>query len=337
MPKKPNQGRRRIHSNPAAIAPKVPEDAKLFLNRELSLLSFFRRVLEEALDENNPLLERVKFLAIVGSNLAEFFMVRVAGLMQQVGAGVIEMSIDGLTPAQQLAAVKNDARQLMNDARKCLHNLIPLLGSAGIHVLDFAALDETQKGYVKQYFDVTVYPVLTPLAYDPGRPFPHISNMSLNLAVLLRDEGGVRRFARVKVPNTLPRLLKVPPPAGAPGISGRDAFEVYLVWLEQVIVEHLPRLFPGMQVLDACPFRVTRDAEVEIQDLEAEDLLESVERGVRERRFGSVVRLTVDPRNARRYQEASRGKSEPGRGRYLHLAPASGHERSDPVVCTRSP
>jgi polyphosphate kinase len=295
MPRKPNQGRHRIHSNPAAIAPKVPEDAKLFLNRELSLLSFFRRVLEEALDESNPLLERVKFLAIVGSNLAEFFMVRVAGLMQQVGAGVIEMSIDGLTPAQQLAAVKNDARQLMNDARGCLHNLLPLLGSAGIHVLDFAALDETQKGYVKQYFDVTVYPVLTPLAYDPGRPFPHISNMSLNLAVFLRDEGGVRQFARVKVPNTLPRLLKVPPPADAPGISGQDAFEVHLVWLEQVIVEHLPRLFPGMQVLDACPFRVTRDAEVEIQDLEAEDLLESVERGVRERRFGSVVRLTVDP------------------------------------------
>ncbi len=295
MPKKPNQGRRRIHSNPAAIAPKVPEDAKLFLNRELSLLSFFRRVLEEALDESNPLLERVKFLAIVGSNLAEFFMVRVAGLMQQVGAGVIELSIDGLTPAQQLAAVKNDARQLMNDARGCLHNLLPLLGSAGIYVLDFTELDEIQKGYIKQYFDVTVYPVLTPLAYDPGRPFPHISNMSLNLAVLLRDEGGVHRFARVKVPNTLPRLLKVPPPTIAPGISGRDAFEVYLVWLEQVIVEHLPRLFPGMQVLDACPFRVTRDAEVEIQDLEAEDLLESVERGVRERRFGSVVRLTVDP------------------------------------------
>ena len=171
---------------------------------------------------------------------------------------------------------------------------MPLLAAAGVYVLDFAALDEAQKAYVKQYFDVTVYPVLTPLAYDPGRPFPHISNMSLNLAVLLRDEGGVRRFARVKVPNTLPRLLKVPPPALAQATSRQDSCERHLVWLEQVIVEHLPRLFPGMQVLEAYPFRVTRDAEVEIQDLEAEDLLESVERSVRERRFGSVVRLTVD-------------------------------------------
>jgi polyphosphate kinase len=294
VPKKPRRGVRRTQSTSAAIAPKVPEDAKFFLNRELSLLSFFRRVLEEASDERNPLLERVKFLAIVGSDLAEFFMVRVAGLKQQIEAGVIEVSIDGLTPGQQLAAVSKVARQLMKDARECLHNLLPLLGAAGVYVLDFAALDETQKAYVKKYFDVTVYPVLTPLAYDPGRPFPHISNMSLNLAVLLRDEGGVRRFARVKVPPTLPRLLKVPLPAGAPEIPGQDSRERYLVWLEQIIIEHLPKLFPGMQVLEAHPFRVTRDAEMVIQDLEAEDLLESVERGVRERRFGSVVRLTVD-------------------------------------------
>ena len=279
----------------------------------------------------------MKFLAIVGSNLAEFFMVRVAGLKQQIEAGVIELSIDGLTPAQQLAAVSKVARQLMNDARECLHNLLPLLGAAGVHILDFAALDESQKAYVKQYFDVTVYPVLTPLAYDPGRPFPHISNMSLNLAVLLRDEGGMRRFARVKVPNTLPRLLKVPPPAGAPGSPGQDSHERYLVWLEQVIVEHLPRLFPGMQVLEAHPFRVTRDAEMAIQDLEAEDLLESVERGVRERRFGSVVRLTVDlamPDDIKKLLAENLGLEA---GRYLHLAPAAGHERSDPVVRARSP
>ena len=294
MPKNPHRRMRRTQSPSATIAPKVPEDARFFLNRELSLLSFFRRVLEEALDERNPLLERVKFLAIVGIDLAEFFMVRVAGLKQQIEAGVIELSIDGLTPAQQMAAVREVARQLMNDARDCLHRLLPLLGAAGVYILDFAALDEAQKAHVKQYFDVTVFPVLTPLAYDPGRPFPHISNMSLNLAILLLDEGGNRRFARVKVPNTLPRLLKVSPPAGAPAVPGQDSREKYLVWLEQVIIEHLPRLFPGMKVLEAHPFRVTRDAEMEIQDLEAEDLLESVERGVRERRFGSVVRLTVD-------------------------------------------
>ena len=294
MPKNPHRKMHRTQSASATIAPKVPEDARFFLNRELSLLSFFRRVLEEALDERNPLLERVKFLAIVGIDLAEFFMVRVAGLKQQIEAGVIELSIDGLTPAQQMAAVREVARQLMNDARDCLHRLLPLLGAAGVHILDFAALDEAQKAHVKQYFDVTVFPVLTPLAYDPGRPFPHISNMSLNLAILLLDEGGNRRFARVKVPNTLPRLLKVPPPASSPAVPGQDSREKHLVWLEQVIIEHLPRLFPGMQVLEAHPFRVTRDAEMEIQDLEAEDLLESVERGVRERRFGSVVRLTVD-------------------------------------------
>ena len=294
MPKKLPRGVRRTQATTAAITPKVPEDAQFFLNRELALLSFFRRVLEEALDDRNPLLERVKFLAIVGADLAEFFMVRVAGLKQQIEAGVIDVSIDGLTPAQQLAAVSKVARQLMNDARECLHNLLLLLGAAGVHVLDFAALDETQKAYAKQFFDMTVFPVLTPLAYDPGRPFPHISNMSLNLAVLLRDEEGVRRFARVKVPNTLPRLLKVPPPAGAPAVPGQDSRDRYLVWLEQIIIEQLPRLFPGMKVLEAHPFRVTRDAEMAIQDLEAEDLLESVERGVRERRFGSVVRLTVD-------------------------------------------
>jgi polyphosphate kinase len=294
VPKKPSRGVHRARSASAPIALKVPEDAKLFLNRELSLLSFFRRVLEEALDERNPLLERVKFLAIVGSNLAEFFMVRVAGLKQQIEAGVIELSIDGLTPAQQLAAVRQAVRQLMDDSHDFLRQLLSLLDTAGVHILDFAALDEFQKSHVKQYFDTTVFPILTPLAYDPGRPFPHISNMSLNLAVLLRDEGGYPRFARVKVPNTLPRLLKVPPPAGAPVVPGQDSRERYLVWLEQVIIEHLPRLFPGMQVLQAHPFRVTRDAEMEIQDLEAEDLLESVERSVRERRFGSVVRLTVD-------------------------------------------
>ncbi len=294
VPTKANRRAKRTQAAQTSIAPKIPEDAKYFLNREMSLLAFFRRVLEEAMDEKNPLFERVKFLGIVGSDLAEFFMVRVAGLKQQIEAGVVELSIDGLTPAQQLDAVRQTSRQLMNDARECLQKILPLLEAAGVHVLEFAALDETQRVYVKQYFDTMIFPVLTPLAYDPGRPFPHISNMSLNLAVHLLDEGGTRRFARVKVPSTLPRLLSLPPPGGAAPSAGRDSREKYLVWLEQAITEHLPRLFPGMKVLDAHPFRVTRDAEMEIQELEAEDLLESVERGVRERRFGSVVRLTVD-------------------------------------------
>ena len=292
MPKRQNPRRVRPLSSPTIP---VPEDAKLFLNRELSQLAFFRRVLEEAQDERNPLLERVKFLSIVGSNLAEFFMVRVAGLKQQIEAGVVELSIDGLTPAQQLGAIRQTALQLMNDARDCLYSLLPRLEAAGIHILDYDALDENQRAQAKQYFDEMVFPVLTPLAYDLGRPFPHISNMSLNLAVIVRDHTGEERFARVKVPQTLPRLLQLSAPASVPSKDGSEPHEAYFVWLEQVITEHLPRLFPGMQVTDAHPFRVTRDAEMIIQELEAEDLLETIERGVHARRFGSVVRLTMDP------------------------------------------
>jgi polyphosphate kinase len=278
----------------AAPASPVPEDAKLFLNRELSTLAWFRRVLEEAQDERQPLLERVKFLSIASSNMAEFFMVRVAGLKQQMDAGVVELSIDGLTPAQQLAAIRQAAMQQMNETRDCLRGLIAQLDAVGIHVTDFAVLTEEQKAYAKNYFDEMIFPVLTPLAYDPGRPFPHISNMSLNLALMVRAPNGLERFARVKVPHTLPRLLPIPS-AADPSRNGSEPKDLHFVWIDQVIAEHLPALFPGWQVIEAHPFRVTRDAEVVIQELEAEDLLETVERSVRERRFGSVVRLTTEP------------------------------------------
>lgn len=293
MAKAPKKRVRSTKSVSGSVALKILEEDSIFLNRELSLLSFFDRVLEEVRDTRNPLLERAKFLAIVGSNLAEFFMVRVAGLKQQIEAGVSKLSIDGLTPLQQLAAVGKAARQLMRDARECLKNLLPLLSRVGIHVLDFTALNESQKRHARQYFDEMIFPILTPLAHDPGRPFPHISNRSLNLAVILQDDSGMRRFARVKVPSTLPRLINIPADATIP--HGQILNERYLVWIEQVIIEYLPRLFPGMLVLEAHPFRVTRDADMPTQDLDAEDLLESVERGVRERRFGAVVRLTIDP------------------------------------------
>jgi polyphosphate kinase len=260
----------------------------------LSLLAFFRRVLEEAQDERNPLLERVKFLSIVGSNLAEFFMVRVAGLNHQVEAGVIELSSDGLTPSEQLLAIRQVVLELMQDARRCLQQLLHLLTETGIHILDYQALTDQQRTAANEYFEQVVFPVLTPLAFDPGRPFPYISNMSLNLAVLIRDQAGQERFARVKVPNTLPRLLPVRAPGDAlDGASGSPP--MILVWLEQVIAANLHRLFPGMEVVQSHPFRVTRDAEMAIQEMEAEDLLETIERSVRERRFGSVVRVTVDP------------------------------------------
>jgi polyphosphate kinase len=266
-----------------------PQDAALYVNRELALLSFFWRVLEEAQDDTNPLLERLKFLAIVGSILAEFFMTRVSALKQQIEAGITERSVDGLTPAEQLELVRDNAMRLMRDARACLFELLPQLERAGIFICDYDALDDAQQDYAREYFERVVFPVLTPLAYDPARPFPHISNMSLNLAVIIRDARKRERFARVKVPNTLPRLVPIPPPLDAPAKS--QSF----VWLDQLIKQNLDALFPGMEIVDAHAFRVTRDAEYVIQELEADDLLETIERGVRQRRFGEVVRLTISP------------------------------------------
>ena len=266
---------------------------KLFVNREISLLEFQRRVLEEAEDENNPLLERVKFLSIVGSNLDEFFMVRVAGLKKQVDARVIDVPPDGLTPAEQLAAIRKMALQIMSQARVCLKEaLLPALHKAGIHILNYAELDERQQATVNSYFDEVVFPVLTPLAFDPGHPFPHISNLSLNLAVLIRDENGSEHFARIKVPGTLPRFVPIKRSSGGVRRDGTVPYHHYFVWLEELISANLPKLFPGMEVLEDHPFRVTRDADNEIQELEAADLLETMEESVRQRRFGSVVRVT---------------------------------------------
>jgi len=266
-------------------------DPSLYLNRELSLLSFQRRVLEEALDETNPLLERLKFLAILGSNLDEFFMVRVAALVAQADAGTVDASPDGMSPRAQLVAIRREVKRLFKETRKCLEDLLPALNEHGIFIHDYADLDEGQLRLVKKYFAETVFPVLTPLAFDPGRPFPHISNLSLNLAVLIKDPKGDQRFARVKVPDSLPQLVSLNAPKAKPGKSAPKRWD--LVWLEQVISGQLSALFPGMEVLEAHPFHVTRDADISIKELEAEDLLETIEEGVRQRRFGSVVRVMV--------------------------------------------
>ncbi len=255
-------------------------------------MAFQRRVLEEAQNENNPLLDRVKFLAIVGSNMDEFFMVRVAGLIDQVDAGIVEVGPDGMQPGAQLVSVRREVKKLLADAQKCLHDqLLPALAESGIEILDYAALNEKQLAFADSYFQETVFPVLTPLAFDPGRPFPHISNLSLNLAVLIRDEGGVEHFARVKVPDSLPQFvpLKRPRKRSRKGPPREEAF----VWLEQVVSANLAALFRGMQVIEAHPFHVTRDADTAIKELDAQDLLETIEEGVRQRRFGSVVRLAV--------------------------------------------
>jgi polyphosphate kinase len=271
------------------------DSSDLYINRELSMLSFQERVLEEALDENNPLLERIKFLSIVGSNLDEFFMVRVGGLRMQINAGITKLSNDGLTPAEQLAAIRKKSLPIMVQARKHFRdNLLPELNEAGIHILDHKELTQKQETVIKGYFDEVVFPVLTPLAFDPGHPFPHISNLSLNLAVLIRDEKGIEHFARIKVPESLPRLVPIKRSSGGVKKDGTVPHHHYFVWVEQVITAYVDALFPGMEVLETHPFRVTRNADMVIQELEALDLLETMEESVRKRRFGHVVRLTIN-------------------------------------------
>ena len=266
----------------------------LYINRELSLLDFQWRVLDEAKDERNPLLERVKFLAILSSNLDEFFMVRVGGLRMQRDAGVVDVSADGLTPARQLAAIREESLNLMEDARHYLREeLLPRLWNAGIRIMSYKDLSVRQKEAVDSYFDEVIFPVLTPLAVDPGHPFPHISNLSLNLAILLEDKEGRRHFARVKVPPSLPQLVPVKRSSGGVRRDGTVPHTHVFVWISHVIIANLNKLFPGMKVLEAHQFHVTRNADMEIQELEALDLLDIVEESIRKRRFGTVVRLLV--------------------------------------------
>src|SRR5271166_1479982 len=186
------------------------DDPSLFINRELSLLDFQRRVLEEAQGATNPLLERLMFLSFVGSNVDEFFMVRVAGLKRQVEKGVSDPGPDGMAPPEQLRGIRASVIRLNRSAQECWSKeLVPALEQAGIRILSYADLSEEQRVIADSYFQATVFPTLTPLAFDPGRPFPHISNLSLNLAVLLRGSEGDEHFARVKIPDTLPQLVPV--------------------------------------------------------------------------------------------------------------------------------
>jgi polyphosphate kinase len=271
------------------------ESPELYFNRELSLLEFQKRVLEQAQDPENPLLERVKFLSIVSANLDEFFMVRVAGLQGQAASGVQEASVDGLPAAIQLQLIRQEVRRLVEEIQDLLRDtLLPALEREGIRISDFASLPPQERSALDLYFLHNVFPVLTPLAFDPGRPFPHISSGSLNLAVVVGDNQGTENFARVKVPDSLPRLVPVVSSLRQPKISKSSKPERTFVWLEQLITTNLHLLFPGMEIVEAHPFRVTRDAEVAIQELESDDLLESVEEAMRQRRFSSVVRLQVD-------------------------------------------
>ncbi|NJC98217.1 MAG: polyphosphate kinase 1 [Anaerolineales bacterium] len=276
---------------PKETTPPTPE---LFINRELSLLDFQSRVLEEAQDENNPLLERVKFLAIFGSNMDEFFMVRVSGLRKQVDAGIIDVSPDGMTPREQLAAIRKRYIELDNEAHQCLQRkILPKLDKAGIHIVEYEKASKAQKEKADAYFHEVVYPVLTPLALDLGHPFPHISNLSLNLAVVIRDPKGNEKFARLKVPGTLPRLIPIKRSSGSTRRDGTIPFHHYFMWLEQVIAANVGALFPGMEIVSVHPFRIVRDADTEIQEIEADDLLESMQQTIRQRKFGLVAQVSV--------------------------------------------
>ena len=275
---------------PTEVRPPTRDTAELdlrqrperFFNRELSWLEFNARVLALATDEQVPLLERAKFLAIFSSNLDEFFQVRVAGLKDQLFAGVRRPSHDGRSPAEQLAAIRDVVLDLCRGHQQVFTGVVvPQLEREGIRLTHLALLADPEREALDRVFDEHVFPVLTPLAVDPGHPFPYISNLSLNLAVLVAEpDGGERRFARVKVPSNLDRFLRVP------GTTS-------LVPLEELIADRLDRLFPSMDVLEWSVFRVTRNADLTVEDNEADDLLEAVEMELRRRRFGRAVRVEI--------------------------------------------
>ncbi len=312
-------------------------DPSLYINRELSWLDFNERVLELGEDESTPLLERVKFCAIYTTNLDEYYMVRVAGLHDQIDAGVENPSQDGRTPTETIAGIRERVLQLGGRLSDCFEgHLRPALAEQGVKVVGFEQLDDEQRTYLAQHFRRVIFPALTPLAVAPGRPFPYISNLSLSLAVLVRDPaGGETVFARVKVPTEiLPRFVTVRsanPPAMAGANSGVEATEsqpsgvsgtlpvgaagagaggshggpltsTTLVPLEDVIAHHLDALFPGMEIVDYDVFRVTRDADLEVSD-DAADLLQAVEDELRRRRFGEIVRVEIGTSCSERLRE----------------------------------
>jgi polyphosphate kinase len=276
-------------------APRDLADPAFYFNRELSWLAFNDRVLSEAQGRVWPILERVKFLAIYWSNLDEFFMIRVSGLHEQLEAALIDTTPDGLSPRDQLTRIGQIVRQQSEVASRLLcDDLLPALAAQGIHIRNWKDLGPVIQRAARQYFRRSVFPVLTPLAVDPGHPFPFLSNLSLSLAVEARDpDSKERRFARVKVPEILPRFVPFSlfdPDGAAPEPGAPTDF----LPLEQLIAANLDDLFPGMEILGCHPFRVTRDMDIDILEEEAHDLLSIVDREVRRRRFGACVRLEVD-------------------------------------------
>ncbi len=262
------------------------DDPDLYLNRELSELAFQRRVLNEVLDERNPLLERIRFLAIVTKNLDEFFMKRIGGLKQQIDAGVTEPAVDGRTPREQWEAVHEAAGPMFERQASCYRDVLrPALAEAGIEIADYDDLTETQERKMRSYFEESVLPTLTPLSFDPAHPFPFISNRSLSLAVLTRKRGETDpTFTRVKIPQNRPRLVEVE-------TRGRGR---RFVLLEEVVRANLDLLLPNVDIVDTALFRLTRNAEVRRNEEVAEDLIEAIQEVLEQRRFASAVRMELE-------------------------------------------
>ncbi|MBI3818956.1 MAG: polyphosphate kinase 1 [Planctomycetes bacterium] len=276
-------------SDPAAPARAVTGPA-CYLNRELSWLAFNRRVLEEAADETNPLLERLRFLAITSTNLDEFFEVRIAGLKRQIEASVGELSIDGMSARRQLEGIEQAVRKFTSDQYDTWNNkLQPALAQAGIRILSGAELSQDQKAWAEKYFDDFAVAVLTPLAIDPAHPFPQLLSKSLNLAIMLKPagkRGAANRLAIVQIPRVLPRLVRLP----------SEAITKDYILQKELTRLYLEKLFPGHQVIDGYPFRVTRNADFDVTEDEAGDLLETIEAKLRRRRKAEAVRLEVTSR-----------------------------------------
>ena len=266
-----------------------------FINRDLSWLEFNKRVLEEALNPELPLLDKVKFVSIFCSNLDEFYMIRISGLKEQIAANVEEPSIDGLTPIEQLRKVEKVLKPLLKTLDNFwMNEITPELKKQKIFLLSIDELTEEQKKILTAYFKKEIYPVLTPLAFDPGRPFPYISNLSLSLAILIKKPNGENHFARVKVPSILPRMLQIDNILDSKKSIGTNGnFSATYIWLGDLIKANLELLFPGMEIVEAHRFRITRDTDLELQEDEADDLLSVIEETIKQRRFGSVVRLEV--------------------------------------------
>jgi polyphosphate kinase len=303
----PRPGRSASEADAAAEAALAPGGAAIdrapnltrhayYINRELSWTQFNKHVLHEAIDAGKPLLERAKFVSIFSSNLDEFYMIRVSGLRRQLEGGVLEAPADGMSPAEQLAAIRSLVTPMYERVASCwADDIRPKLAEAGIRVVDHDELRKKQRKALRKLFRDEIFPVLTPLAFDPGHPFPHISNLSINLAVVVRDPDSGEQFARLKVPPSFDRLVRVPDRDDDDddfGLERSDTIE--FVWLEQVVAANLDLLFPGLEVVASYPFRITRDADVEIEEDEASDLLAAMVEVVGQRHFGSAIRLEVD-------------------------------------------